>query len=55
MDQNDVEPLFPQKSYAATVMENIPINSFIIKAEVCTLKSSEFLLSLREFVTMQKF
>uniref|UniRef100_A0A915PYH9 Cadherin domain-containing protein n=1 Tax=Setaria digitata TaxID=48799 RepID=A0A915PYH9_9BILA len=33
LDGNDVEPRFPERSYSATVMENSPINTFIINAK----------------------
>ncbi|CAG9533294.1 unnamed protein product [Cercopithifilaria johnstoni] len=32
LDENDVRPRFPERSYSATVMENSPINTFIINA-----------------------
>uniref|UniRef100_A0A1I8EXD5 Cadherin domain-containing protein n=1 Tax=Wuchereria bancrofti TaxID=6293 RepID=A0A1I8EXD5_WUCBA len=32
LDENDVKPRFPERSFAATVMENSPINTFIINA-----------------------
>ncbi|VDK80581.1 unnamed protein product, partial [Onchocerca ochengi] len=33
LDENDIEPRFPEKSYSATIMENSPINTFIINAQ----------------------
>lgn len=35
LDENDVEPQFPERSFSATVMENSPINTFVINAAVC--------------------
>uniref|UniRef100_A0A1I7VDM4 Cadherin domain-containing protein n=1 Tax=Loa loa TaxID=7209 RepID=A0A1I7VDM4_LOALO len=29
LDENDIEPRFPERSFSATVMENSPINTFI--------------------------
>uniref|UniRef100_F1KSD0 Cadherin-87A n=1 Tax=Ascaris suum TaxID=6253 RepID=F1KSD0_ASCSU len=46
LDENDVEPQFPNKSYAATVMENSPINTFIVKAQAMDADDSELDYSL---------
>ena len=35
IDEDDTEPKFPKRSYVATVMENSPIQTFIIRAQVC--------------------
>ncbi|KAM3719724.1 Cadherin-23 [Dirofilaria immitis] len=40
MDENDVEPRFPERSYSATIMENSPINTFIINAQAVDEDSS---------------
>uniref|UniRef100_A0A915AFR7 Cadherin domain-containing protein n=1 Tax=Parascaris univalens TaxID=6257 RepID=A0A915AFR7_PARUN len=46
LDENDVEPQFPNRSYAATVMENSPINTFIVKAQAMDADDSELDYSL---------
>ncbi|VDM45688.1 unnamed protein product [Toxocara canis] len=46
LDENDVEPQFPNKSYSATVMENSPINTFIVKAQAMDADDSDLDYSL---------
>ncbi|VDK58238.1 unnamed protein product [Anisakis simplex] len=46
LDENDSEPQFPKKLYAAKVMENSPINTFIVKAQAMDSDDSELEYSL---------
>uniref|UniRef100_A0A0R3RJR3 Cadherin domain-containing protein n=1 Tax=Elaeophora elaphi TaxID=1147741 RepID=A0A0R3RJR3_9BILA len=47
LDENDVEPRFSERSYSATVMENSPINTFIINAPAIDSDSNvEYLLMM---------